>query len=287
MKRVSLLLLVACTSAQPAPPAAEEEVEKTFGGSRPVTVRVPEGYDAKKPAPLVIMLHGYGSAGRLTDIYWKMSSVADKHGFFYVAPDGLQDKTGKRFWNANPNCCDYEKTGVDDVAYITSLVDEIKASYTIDPRRIYVLGHSNGGHMAHRLACERADLFGAAVGLAGVVWGDTSKCNPTSPVGILQIHGTKDETVLYDGEGDMQPSAEKTVAIWAKKNHCAEQPKDGGTLHVDMDGKGEETKITRHEGCKDNGAAELWRVEGGTHLFVFTPESLERIWQFLESHAKR
>jgi dipeptidyl aminopeptidase/acylaminoacyl peptidase len=136
MKRVSLLLLVACTSAQPAPPAAEEEVEKTFGGSRPVTVRVPDGYDAKKPAPLVIMLHGYGSAGRLTDIYWKMSSIADKHGFFYVAPDGLQDKTGKRFWNANPNRCDYEKTGVDDALSRTpsARLHAVRFASFADPR---------------------------------------------------------------------------------------------------------------------------------------------------------
>jgi poly(3-hydroxybutyrate) depolymerase len=138
--------------------------------------------------------------------------------------------------------------------------------------------------MTHRLACDRADLFAAGVSFAGAV---LTSCDPSTTVGMMQIHGTKDESVLYEGEGDMQPGAEKTIAIWAAKNHCAEKASEAGSLDVDPAGKGQETKVTRHEGCRDNGGAELWRVEEGPHVFAFTPEALERIWQFLEAHAKR
>jgi poly(3-hydroxybutyrate) depolymerase len=79
----------------------------------------------------------------------------------------------------------------------------------------------------------------------------------------------------------------QTVATWAEKNGCSPALVDTGTrIHVSEDGQGLETKISRHDGCAKNGAAELWTVDGGGHLFVFTPDSLERIWQFMQAHAK-
>jgi polyhydroxybutyrate depolymerase len=281
-----------CSSSATAPAStvdagAEAEAEpKTFGGARPVTVKVPDGYTAAKPAPLVVMLHGYSSTPGATELYFRMSGLADAHGFFYVAPSGTMDSKKNRFWNATDACCDMDHTGVDDVGYITSLVKEIQAAYAIDPRRIYVMGHSNGGFMTHRLACDRADIFAAGASFAGAVWLDPGKCNPSAPVGMLQIHGTKDESVDYAGLAGVYPSATETVSTWAKKNGCAEATTDGGSLHVTADGTGQETLVTRHEGCTKNGGAELWTIPNAPHVIVFTPESLEAIWKFFEAHAK-
>src|SRR5689334_3038878 len=110
-RHFALLLVAACSSsssspATPADAGAEADVDRTFGGSRPVSVRVPASYDAKTPAPLLLMLHGYGSGGAFTDVYLKMTSIADAHGFFYVAPDGTRDSQGRQFWNATDACCD-------------------------------------------------------------------------------------------------------------------------------------------------------------------------------------
>jgi len=125
---VSILLLVltaglfaACSkSSSSGSPAAGDDASTgddsgddvnagiTIGGNRPVTVRVPTGYDPSKPAPLVMMLHGYGSANIETETYFAMSSIADEHGFFYVAPNGTFDSMDHRFWNATDACCDFD-----------------------------------------------------------------------------------------------------------------------------------------------------------------------------------
>jgi polyhydroxybutyrate depolymerase len=262
----------------------------TFGGARPVELRVPSGYDASKPAPLLLVLHGYGSGGVVNDVYMKMTSIADAMGFFYVSPDGMVDKSGKRFWNANDGCCDFDGTGVDDDGYLTSLVKEIQAAYAIDAKRIFVMGHSNGGYMANRLACDHADLFAAAVSWAGANWSDPSRCKPSGPIGYLQIHGTKDATVPFGATGDAgvpYPGAEGTVAIWAQKNACtAPLAPTGEVLRVADDAKAPDTKVARGSGCAQNGAAELWPVEGADHVFAFTPDAVSAIWRFLTAHAK-
>ncbi len=296
-----LLVVNACSSKSDAVAAASSDsgtdavdaADPVFGGDRPVEVRVPEGYDRKKPAPLLLMLHGFSAGALSFEFYLKMSSIADAHGFFYVAPEGTVDHAGNRFWNATEACCDDDHTGVDDVKYLTGLIEEIKAFYAIDPKRIYVLGHSNGGFMANRLACDRADLFAAAVSLAGAVWQDVGKCKPSAPVGFLQIHGTADKTVLYAGDPGTPPltapypGAEQTVATWGKNNGCSDALVDTGKkLHVDADLKSPETSVLEHSGCKANGSAELWKVEGAPHIFAFPPEALESTWKFLDAHAK-
>jgi polyhydroxybutyrate depolymerase len=285
-----MLLVAACgTSSSSTPVAdagAEADVERTFGGDRPVSVRVPAGYDGTTPRPLLLMLHGYATGGPIIDIYVKMTSIADAHGFFYVAPNGTRDSQGNQFWNATDACCDRDHTGVDDVAYLTSLVREISGVYAIDQTRIFVMGHSNGGFMSHRLACEHAEMFAAAASFAGAVWSDASRCAPSEPVGMLEIHGTTDDSVLYAGTTEY-PSAEQTIATWATKNGCAPALADTGTkLRVNADAKSPDTSVMRHDACAKNGAAELWPVQGAGHVFTFTPEALETVWTFLDGHHK-
>jgi polyhydroxybutyrate depolymerase len=187
-----------------------------------------------------VVLHGYGAGGVVMDALVGMGRVAEEKGAFYVAPDGSRDAQGKLFWNATDACCDFGRTGVDDVAYITGLVREIQAAYAIDPKRIHVMGHSNGGFMANRLACDRADVFATAVSFAGANWSDPSRCAPSEPVGFLQIHGTKDGTIAFKGSAvsglGAYPGAETTVATWAQKNECATAAaQTGTTLKVNAD----------------------------------------------------
>ena len=294
------LLLAGCSSsatdAAPASPGpdASTSLPTTFGGDRPTELRVPANYDPKKPAPLLLVLHGYGSGGVLNDVYMHMTSIADAQGFFYVSPDGTIDKRDKHFWNATDACCNFDGSAVDDVAYLTKLVDDIRAVYAIDPKRIFVLGHSNGGYMANRLACDRADMFAAVVSWTSGNWSDPAKCNPSAPIGYLQMHGVKDGTVPYGpGDGPLgsqvkYPGAEGTAAGWAAKNGCsATLTQTGESLRVNADAKAVDTKVARHDGCKDNGAAELWPVEGADHIFSFSPEAVDALWKFFSSHAKR
>ena len=300
---LSVLALAGCSSKSDGAPAAaatdDAGAEPTpIGGDRPVNVFVvPRGYDASKPAPLVLILHGYGASGVLQNAYFGLSDLADQEGFFVAAPDGLVDPTGHRYWNATDVCCDFGGTPVDDVKYLGDVVAQIQARYAIDPKRIYAVGHSNGGFMAHDLACNRADLFAAIVSLAGATWKDQSKCQPTAPVGVLQIHGTADDTVPYDGgtlPGSIDtgthavfPGAKETVADWATKNGCGTPLADqGAPFDLVVDVAGAETQASAYPGCPANAAAELWTMTGAGHIPGPGNEMAPRIWAFLKSHAK-
>jgi polyhydroxybutyrate depolymerase len=129
--------------------------QAVIGGERPVTVVVPSSYDGS-PTPLVVLLHGYGASAVLQDIYFGLSALAESRGFVLALPDGTLDTSGRRFWNAGDACCDFGEAEVDDVGYLTSVLDELEASYAIDPKRVFFVGHSNGGFMSYRMACDLA-----------------------------------------------------------------------------------------------------------------------------------
>ncbi|MEO7094385.1 MAG: alpha/beta fold hydrolase, partial [Polyangiales bacterium] len=160
----------------------------TDGGlvsARPYDAKVPSGYDKTKPTPLVILLHGYGASGAIQEGYFKLGAVADEKTFLLATPDGTLDGSGKRFWDASDACCNFTKTKVDDVAYVAAIIDDMSAKYNVDPKRVYLVGHSNGGFMSHRAACELSPRIAAIVSLAGAQWKNAAKCAPTSPVSIL------------------------------------------------------------------------------------------------------
>ena len=141
---------------------------------------MPEG--ATHPAPLVMMLHGCTLSGQLQEDYFQLLSWSNQLGFLYVAPDGTVDQGGNRFWNATDACCDFYETGVDDSAYLRALIDEIAAQLSVDTERVFILGHSNGGFMAYRMACDHADIIAAVASLAGATFADPADCTPSAPV---------------------------------------------------------------------------------------------------------
>lgn len=285
------------TTATTTPDGGTASSEDDFGGARPVSLfHVPAGYDASKPAPLVLLLHGYGASGRLQEAYFRLLDVADTEGFFLVSPDGTLDSTQHRFWNAVDACCDFEGKGVDDVAYLTGLVAEIEKKYAIDPKRRFLVGHSNGGAMAYRLACDAADRFAAVVSLAGPFYFDPAKCRPTVPIAVLGIHGTADTTVPYDGgvlatahpgaDGTL-PSAVDTAKDWAAYDKCAATPATEAAMDLDGNIKGSETRVTHFTPCAAGGDVVLWSLDGSGHV----PGNLVKgfpslIYGFLKAHPK-
>ncbi len=238
-----------------------------IGGDRPVDVYAPAHLAPGKKAPLVLMLHGYMVDGEVEELYLQLTPFADSRTFFYAHPNGLVDKSGSYYWNATDACCNYDHSKVDDSKYLASVITEIEAAYPVDPKRVYVVGHSNGGFMAYRLACDHADLIAGVGSLAGAMWEDTSKCQPSQGVSILEIHGTADTEVLYDGSTtENYPSAPQTVADWAVFDGCAKTPTtQAHALNLDQ-GRGQETSVTRYANCKNGRDVELWTIDGGSHL---------------------
>lgn len=277
-----VLLVAACGSDD-----ASDPPPTVFGGDRPVTLQVPATYDADRSYPLLVLLHGFGGTSLLNQVYLGFANAADARDILVVAPDGTVDRDGKPFWNASDGCCDIYGTGVDDVAYLSSLVEDIRAAYNVDSQRVYAVGHSNGGYMSYRLACERADLFTAITSLAGVAaFGDPSVCVPSEPVSVLQVHGDADETVPYGG-GQGFPGAVASVERWATYDGCGGTLTEAGTLDIEKRLDGDETTTSTVTSCPSPVATELWTIHGGAHSPVLdNPTFSDLVWTFLDDHAR-
>jgi len=254
-------------------------------------VHVPASYDGSAAVPLVILLHGYGSVGTEIEAFFDFVEVSEATGIIYAAPHGTMNPQGFLFWNATNVCCDYYYSGVDDSGYLRSLIENMQATYNIDARRIYVAGLSNGGFMAYRMACDHADLIAGIVSVAGATYFNAGACAPTEPIHVLHIHGTADESVIYEGgslRGVPYPGAVQSVETWATYNGCDLTPfSPPDTLDLDADIPGAETTITRYpDGCLPGGSAELWTVNGGPHVLSGTPDFGMAIAGFISSHPK-
>ena len=105
----------------------------------------------------------------------KFRPLAEARGFLYCYPDGTIDRWGNRFWNATDACCDFGNTGVDDAGYLRGVIEEIARRFAVDRKRVYLIGHSNGGFMAYRMACQSADLIAGIASLAGTTFLEPSQ----------------------------------------------------------------------------------------------------------------
>jgi polyhydroxybutyrate depolymerase len=178
------------------------------------------------------------------------AEVADQKGFVVAFPDGISGS-----WNAGVCCGIAAGTGVDDVGFVSDLVDRLLAEYCVDPKRVFATGFSNGGFLSHRLACELPNKIAAVASVSGVM--GIQKCAPPRAVPVLQIHGTSDPIVPYNGNALLgYPSVDATMSGWVSRNGCGSKSEvsRAGSTHCDG-----------WSGCRDGGDVELCTVEGGDH----------------------
>jgi len=272
--------------AADAPRAPDGPPRSEFGGDRPVIIQVPPSYDPRKPTPLVVFLHGYSANAILNRAFLGVDDLVDKFGMLMIAPEGTVDSRGNQFWNATDGCCNFDGSAVDDVAYLSGLVRDVKAAYNVDPKRVYVMGHSNGGFMSYRMACERSADIAAIVSLAGHTFLDDGKCAPTERVSVLQIHGDMDQTIAYGGNA-YYPSAPASVERWAHHDACTGTPTSGAPFDFVGSLPGADTTPASYGGCPAGVGVELWTIAGGSHTPVFSPgEFARRVAGFLDAHPK-
>lgn len=174
----------------PGPRAGTESRALEVGAvTRTYRLYIPADLDAD-PALVVMMHGGLGSAQQAERAYgW--NDEADTGGFLVAYPDGLS-----RTWNAGDCCGSAQRDGVDDIAFLTALVEALQVEFGVAPDRTFATGMSNGAMMTYRLACE-TDLFAAIAPVAGTI---VSSCENPAPVSVLHIHGLTDSQVRMDGE---------------------------------------------------------------------------------------
>ncbi len=265
-----------------APPVG---LPRTIGPTdRPAQLVTPPAHDGVTPLPLLVLLHGYGASGTIQDGYLGLSREARARGMYMIIPDGTMDTTGRRFWNATPACCDFGPTGVDDVAYLTSLLDELEGMAPVSD--IFFMGHSNGGFMSYRMACELAPRISAIASLAGSDYLNETDCEPTQPVSVLQIHGDADATIAYAGTAGAYPSAVDTVARWAGRASCDAMSQVGDPMDLESMIAGSETTVDRYvDGCV-GAQAELWTIVGGGHIPTITDAFAPSLFDWFLAHRR-
>ena len=261
-------------------------------GRGPVTVTLPSGYVSGTPTPLIMGLHGFMNDSDDMANFLPFGALAEAYGVITVFPDGVEDLFGFQYWNATDACCSIFGPPVDDVSYLLGLLDLIEAQASVDARRTWLVGFSNGGFMSYRLACEAAGRFAAVVSFAGGTFKDEALCDPDVPVHTLQIHGTADNVIFYGGGAIVgQPTylgALETTNTWAVYDGCALVP-DFSQPALDLASNlaGAETTVRRYiQGCLPGGSAELWTVSGGAHNFPKTSAVGPLVMDWLFDHPK-
>lgn len=298
---LTTLIVGGCLDGRPASgapaagiPVGQSQQSLSVGGlDRTFGLYRPDGLSG--PVPLVVMLHGGYGDGAQAERAYNWDAEADGGHFLVAYPDGVD-----RAWNAG-SCCGIPKSrNIDDVGFITAMVRDIATQTAIDPARIYLTGMSNGAMMTLRLACQ-SDLFAAVAPVAGTLLTDCSHAAPTS---VLQIHGTADDRVPYDGG----PGRAKTLS-GAPNVDGPSVPAVNQTWR-DIDGCGEPATSTAGQvttqtvNCPGGQTVELISVAGAGHQWpggVPSPlaqrlgdlpppstalNATDTIWQFFAAHHK-
>ena len=258
------------------------------GRTRRYFLHAPPRYDGKKPLLLVLVLHGGGQSPESAERMSGMSVKADKEGFLAAYPSGTGRSNRMPTWNSG-NCCGYAmQNNVDDVTFLRALIDKLEHDYSVDPRRIFVTGISNGGMMSYRIGCELADKIAA---IAPVEGAQNTDCRPTGPVSVIVFHGTADRLVPFTGGSTpfqigprrSDNSVTNAVAFWVKNDGCSPTPKhnENSAAHTDI-----------YSGCKNGTGVALYAIQGGRHLWPGSRISgnsvaaTDLMWSFFVQHPK-
>jgi polyhydroxybutyrate depolymerase len=243
---------------------AQETATSTLthdGMQREYILYVPANYTGDEAVPLVLNFHGYTSNAKDMMNYGDFRPIADTAGFIIVAPQGtLLD--GKTHWNVGGWTL---ASKTDDIGFTAALIDSLSASYNIDPSRIYATGMSNGGYMSFLLACQLSDKIAAIASVTGSMTIQTyNACDPQHPTPVMQIHGTQDGTVPYEGNPFWTKSIDQVMDYWITYNHCKKAPKT--TLLPDTDTTdGSTVEHIVYASGKKGATAEHFKVTGGDH----------------------
>ena len=185
------------------------------GVSREYNLFVPQSYDPEVPAPLVLVFHGLMQTPEQMVDFADFNDSAETHGMLVAYPRGI----GRSF-NSGMCCGTAFADGVDDIGFARALVQQVSSLHCVDPKRVHATGMSNGGHMAHSLACEAGDIFASVASVSGVMG---IACSPARPISVLDFHGTSDLIVPYGGAGPGYPPVDDMMEAWAARNGCDAQ----------------------------------------------------------------
>ena len=263
MKHITILLVLIGTFS---PILAQQTINGSVihdGIQRDYILYIPAIYDGSADFPLVLNFHGFGSNANEQMFYGDFRDIADTEGFLLVHPQGTS-LNGSQYWNVgSPGS---SGSTIDDVGFTEALIDELANLYTINLDRVYATGMSNGGFMSFLLACQLSEKIAAIASVTGSMTLDTyDNCNAQHPTPILQIHGTSDNIVPYNGNtGSL--SIDDVISYWVNYNNCDTNPTI--TTFPDLDpSDGSIVEHIVYTGGDNASTMEHMKVLGGGHTW--------------------
>lgn len=251
------------------------------GLPRSFRVHLPVGFNANDGLPLVFNFHGFGSSAIEQEIYSGMSIVSDQNSFVVVYPEGIS-----KAWNVG---WAFGSTA-NDVKFVSDMIDYMTKEYNINTKKVYACGMSNGGFMSYKLACDLNDRITAIASVTGsMVASELKKCSPPKTIPILEIHGTADDVVAYNGTfGISQPIIE-VLNFWRDHNDCDLVPTNQKLPKLNAQ-EITNTEVIRYINCNNDHEVLHYKVNKGGHTWPGSSIAVgvtsqdfnasEEIWKF-------
>ena len=288
------IISAGCGRADPVSPGAtaEQSVAVNPGtnegfSSRTYWIHVPQGYTPSRPTALVLVFHGGGGTGSGAAASSGWSPFADRHNILAVYPQGLPFTAlgpGYTSWAAT-GPLDTLANGVDDLLFVSNLLDALQRLYCVDPQRIYATGFSAGGGMTSFLTCGLTGRIAAFAPMSGDAYQFQGGCYPPHPTSIIEFHGAADPSELYAGIPAREDPDWRRIGVmewlttWAARDRCATGP----NTFI------QEALVLAQQwtGCRDGTAIVHYRITGLGHSGpppIDGRSALDIIWSFFQTH---
>jgi len=247
---------------------------------------------------VILALHGAFSTARKFETESGLSRLADREGFLVVYPQGIGLGDSFRHWNSGHCCGKARNLNIDDVGFALAAVDDAARRNPVDRSRLYVVGHSNGGMLAYRIAAERPEAVAAVAVSSATIGGipaagepEWSVPRPSRSVPVLAFHGRADENVPYDGGRASQSrgksstiSAARSAGLWVEADGCDPAPRVAMMLE-------ERVEQRSWSGCGDGAEVVLYSLEGWGHDWPDQDslggfDATTTIWKFFERYRR-
>ncbi len=291
----TLFVLLAIFIFQPHGFSQKNYLDTLWSGGimRTFRVYVPTIYNSQTARPLVFNFHGSGGTGSNFESATKFRQVADTANFILITPNGTVDPVYPQFgqgWN-NFSCC----YTVNDVLFVSEMIAKLVGEFNVDTTRIYSSGYSNGGFMGYDLACQLSNKFAAIASVAGsMITSRLQTCSPGRAVSILEIHGTNDFNVPYNGginAGQTLAAVDSVLKLWVGHDQCAATPIITSLPNTNTS-DGSTVKRYVWPNCAGGSSVELLKVISGGHTWpglsgANTNRDIiadQEIWRFFLRH---